>query len=89
MWWISKFIFALPLDKANQPHINLSWGMDNLDYLQRQPSHIKNNGNNYYANTTDKNEKNEKNNMYAIPISDKPKSSSLLSALYEKKSDQE
>ena len=58
MWWISKFIFALPLDQANQPHINLSWGMDNIDYLQRQPSQIKSNGNNYNASI------NEKNNVY-------------------------
>lgn len=32
--------------------------MDNIDYLQRQPSQIKSNGNNYNASI------NEKNNVY-------------------------
>lgn len=56
--------------------------MDNIDYLQRQSSQIKSNGNNYNASI------NEKNNVYVNPNAEKTKSS-VLPGLYEKKSDQE
>lgn len=100
MWRISKFIFALPLDKANQPHINLSWGMDHLEHLYK-PDGYKPYSNNYYTNSnnnnhnnnsnnnnSEKNNNNEKNNIYVSNNPDKNKSS-LLPGVYEKKSEQE
>lgn len=61
MWWIPKFIFCLPLDKANKPHIDLSWGM--MDYLERDninpnPNYNNNSmSNNSYGNIYSSNSK--------------------------------